>query len=207
MDDFTAYRPKIRALANHAWNNLNFAQSILHSSGLTKQAEDLIEEAKELCDRIVHSDKAGEFAGRLDGALVKPSETEVCSVCGEAIDDWVDPEWAKGHVCFSCDVNHDTDVRTMNAVEAVVRPLRRQVALTPTEAADKYGDIFNRLSVLDRKDGQHLCYCCNAPATGRSSMNIWGTVYDFETCDACDDKYDGKSADVLPQPKENPCDR
>jgi hypothetical protein len=255
----------IRGLANHAWNNLNFAQSVLHSVGPTAQFKDLVEEAKCLCDRIVHSEAAGNMAGTYvppsarklemgyiplspvdDGgpglggwaeqagnsagglagqtakeSAVKASEvrselagqaakppTEVCSVCGEEVKDWIDLEWAKGHVCFSCDVNHDTDVKTLNAVAAAVGEFpRRTVELDPNKAAEIYGDSFRRLSVLDRKDGLHRCYCCEAPSTGRSSMNIWGQVCDFETCDACNAENDGKRADSLPTPKDKPCGR
>lgn len=52
-------QPTIRQRANHAWNNLNFAQSIIHNQGVTQQARDLIEEAQNLCDSIVHDAKAG----------------------------------------------------------------------------------------------------------------------------------------------------
>lgn len=67
------------------------------------------------------------------------------------------------------------------------------------ETARKQYREFWQLSVLDRKDGQNLCYCCcEAPATGRSSMNIWGTIRDFPTCDNCS-KCDGKWADSIPE--------
>jgi len=50
--------PTIRMLANHAWNNLNFAQSVIHSNNgeYTPQAAKLIQKAQEMCNRIVHSD-------------------------------------------------------------------------------------------------------------------------------------------------------
>ena len=52
-------QPTIRQRANHAWNNLNFAKSILDNQGATQQAKDLIDEAQGLCDSIVHDPKAG----------------------------------------------------------------------------------------------------------------------------------------------------
>jgi len=50
---------------------------------------------------------------------------------------------------------------------------RRTDPLSIDEAGERYREFW-QLTILDRKDGQFLCYCCEAPATGRSSMNIWG---------------------------------
>lgn len=57
---------------------------------------------------------------------------------------------------------------------------------------------FWRLQTLNNRDGLSECYCCRRPATGRSSMNIWGTVIDFPSCDECDAVNDGKRADSVP---------
>ena len=48
--------PTIRMLANHAWNNLNFAQSVINNSGYTPEAEKLIQEAQTLCNRLVQAE-------------------------------------------------------------------------------------------------------------------------------------------------------
>lgn len=77
-------------------------------------------------------------------------------------------------------------------------PARRQSEFTSAEAEKQYGHHWQMI-VLKRKDGQNLCYCCESPATGRSSMNIWGTVADFGTCDECHGKVDGKKADSIPE--------
>ena len=76
---------------------------------------------------------------------------------------------------------------------------RRKITeeLTLDQANKQHGKYWV-LSTLNRRDGQHLCYCCDSIATGRSSMNIWGSVYDFETCDKCHDQVDGKRADYIP---------
>jgi ribosomal protein L37AE/L43A len=75
---------------------------------------------------------------------------------------------------------------------------RRISELTSSEAEKQYGGYWT-LNVLNRKDGQHLCYCCESPSAGRSSMNIWGTICDFETCDECHAKVDGHRADSIPE--------
>ena len=79
------------------------------------------------------------------------------------------------------------------------RMVRRGITheLTPEQARKQHGEHW-QLRTLNRRDGQHLCYCCKAQATGRSSMNIWGTVCDFETCNKCHAENDGLRADCIP---------
>jgi hypothetical protein len=47
------------------------------------------------------------------------------------------------------------------------------------------------------KDGQG-CYCCDDEATQRIEANIWGTIYQYDTCQACAKKWDGVRTDGVP---------
>lgn len=85
--------------------------------------------------------------------------------------------------------------------EGKTLPTRRTQPLTLLTAEAQHGKSW-QLKNLTRKDGQHLCYNCNAPATGWSSMNVWGTIVDYESCDACHALHDGTRADIVPRPRD-----
>lgn len=50
---------------------------------------------------------------------------------------------------------------------------------------------------LMRKDGQRLCYWCGAPETKRAFVNVWGSVFNVGSCDACHLKNHGVKRDDL----------
>jgi hypothetical protein len=77
----------------------------------------------------------------------------------------------------------------------------RNHELTMDEAVAKYRSFW-QLQTLTRKDGRRLCYCCNSPdVVGRASMNIWGTIVDFDVCQE-HAELDGRRADSVPKPAD-----
>ncbi len=35
-----------------------------------------------------------------------PERKEHCILCGKEVSDWVDPDWASGRICRTCETNH-----------------------------------------------------------------------------------------------------
>jgi hypothetical protein len=77
---------------------------------------------------------------------------------------------------------------------------RRTEPITQDAARAVFGEFWF-LSILNRKDGRDLCIC-EAPANGRSMMNILGSVTDVATCDDCHAKIDGMCCDSFPSAED-----
>lgn len=78
----------------------------------------------------------------------------------------------------------------------------RQHEMTLEEARQQYRSFW-QLSVLTPKDGIRRCYCCGDTVAGRVSMNIWGTICDFDVCES-HASLDGKWADSIPCAQTTP---
>jgi len=63
----------------------------------------------------------------------------------------------------------------------------------------KFGHFWAAYFLTNPFDPNSLCYCCDNKATTRIEANIWGTIHQYDTCDACAEKWDGVRTDGLPE--------
>lgn len=42
----------------------------------------------------------------LRAAADEPERKELCTLCGNLVSDWVDPDWARGRICRPCEKKH-----------------------------------------------------------------------------------------------------
>lgn len=89
--------------------------------------------------------------------------------------------------------------------EMQLRRLQEQVLKFPDRRTAE--PAYRRQNPLDPKASapeQETCSFCAEKITGWSSFSVHGTMHDVQTCDGCDDKYDGKWLDRSPDRVEQP---
>jgi len=70
--------------------------------------------------------------------------------------------------------------------------------LTDKQADEIYRSYWGIRTYSHQQHGDAYCFCCNSPATGRSSANVWGIIYDFPTCAHCQAQWNRKWVEQVP---------